>query len=117
MELNGKMHSLVKKAQSFDIKAANVSAENLVPLRKHFSTDDSNTRLDASVMDSNLATNHQRLLAWVEQVRKQCKPSKVYWCTGKQEEYDTLCEELVKSGTFTRLKESATRGKNCFLAR
>jgi hypothetical protein len=62
-------------------------------------------------------TNHRILLGWVEKIRQHCKPARVHWCNGSQEEYDQLCNDLVNSGTFLRLKESATRGPNCFLAR
>lgn len=79
-----------------------------------------NTKSSFYVMEhkTNLpGTNHRILLGWVEKIRQHCRPSRVHWCTGSQEEYDQLCNELVNSGTFLRLKESATRGPNCFLAR
>jgi len=44
-----------------------------------------------------------------------CRPESVFWCDGSEEEYQMLCELMVKSGTFTRLNEKKRPG--CFLAR
>lgn len=61
------------------------------------------------------ATSHLQLLSWVEKIRKLCRPEKVHWCDGSQQEYDTLCQELVNNKTFVKLNP-VTR-PNCFLAR
>jgi phosphoenolpyruvate carboxykinase (GTP) len=47
--------------------------------------------------------NHEKLNSWVNRVAKFCKPEKIHWCTGSQEEYDSLTEALVQKGTFIRL--------------
>ncbi len=47
-------------------------------------------------------TNH-RLVEWVESVAALCKPDRIRWCDGSQEEYDALCQQMVDSGTFIRL--------------
>ena len=44
-----------------------------------------------------------------------CKPDRVHWVDGSQEEYDALCGQLVATGTFARLNEQQWPG--CFLAR
>ncbi len=49
--------------------------------------------------------NH-KLRQWVEECVTLCKPEKIHWCDGSQEENDALCNLMVESGTFTRLNES-----------
>ncbi|MBU4247008.1 MAG: hypothetical protein KKE37_07260 [Verrucomicrobia bacterium] len=51
-------------------------------------------------------TQNQRLLAWVDEITTLCTPDRVHWCDGSQEEYDRLCAQMVKSGTFVKLLES-----------
>jgi phosphoenolpyruvate carboxykinase (GTP) len=63
---------------------------------------------------SNL-TKNKSLLAFVEDAVKLCKPTKVHWCDGTEEEYKNLCETLVQHGTFTKLNEKLRPG--CYLAR
>ncbi|MEI6421734.1 MAG: phosphoenolpyruvate carboxykinase (GTP) [Lentisphaerota bacterium] len=65
-------------------------------------------------MMSNL-TKNKSLLAFVEDAVKLCKPTKVHWCDGTEEEYKNLCETLVQHGTFTKLNEKLRPG--CYLAR
>jgi phosphoenolpyruvate carboxykinase (GTP) len=48
-------------------------------------------------------TTNQRLLDWVASVASLCKPERIHWCDGSQAEYDALCEQMVKAGTFVRL--------------
>ena len=58
---------------------------------------------------------NDKLRAWVEDMVALCKPDKVHWCDGSQEEYDALCQELVDHGTFIKLNEE--KRPNSFLAR
>ena len=44
-----------------------------------------------------------KLRDWVEEVVALCQPDRIHWCDGSQEENDSLCEEMVQSGTFIRL--------------
>ena len=55
-----------------------------------------------------------RLVAWVADMAALCKPDRIHWCDGSQEEYDRLCAQLVEAGTFKKL--SATKRPNSFLA-
>ncbi|MCU0475166.1 MAG: phosphoenolpyruvate carboxykinase (GTP) [Anaerolineae bacterium] len=57
----------------------------------------------------------ERLKTWVNEMVALCKPARVHWCDGSQEEYDDLCDLLVANGTFTRLNPE--KRPNSFLAR
>jgi len=51
-------------------------------------------------------TTNQRLRDWVDHWAAILQPVDVHWCDGTAEEYDRLAEELVASGTFTRLDDA-----------
>ena len=54
---------------------------------------------------TNSRTSNARLLEWVDKWVAILQPDAIYWCDGSQEEYDTLCGELVAAGTFTKLDD------------
>src|SRR5688572_9177578 len=45
------------------------------------------------------------LETWVNGIANQCGANNIHWCDGTKEEYDTLCNQLVKKGTFIKLNE------------
>jgi phosphoenolpyruvate carboxykinase (GTP) len=57
---------------------------------------------------------HEGLRAWIRDAVALCRPDRVHFCDGSQEEYDALCGELVRAGTFRRLDEQ--KRPNSYLA-
>ena len=60
-------------------------------------------------------TTNKHLIRWVEKMADLTQPDRIHWIDGSQAEYDFLCDQLVKAGTFTKLNEKLWPG--CFLAR
>ncbi|MBI3719831.1 MAG: phosphoenolpyruvate carboxykinase (GTP) [Sphingobacteriales bacterium] len=55
------------------------------------------------------------LETWVKQIASLCDAKSVHWCDGSQEEYDGLCQLLVKKGTFIPLNpEKRPNSFACF---
>ncbi|MCX8099000.1 MAG: phosphoenolpyruvate carboxykinase (GTP) [Casimicrobiaceae bacterium] len=57
---------------------------------------------------------HVRLLSWVREIASLTQPARIEWCDGSQAEYERLCAELVRAGTFKRLNPH--KRPNSFLA-
>jgi phosphoenolpyruvate carboxykinase (GTP) len=57
---------------------------------------------------------HKKLRAWIQEMVELCKPDRVHFCDGSQAEYDKLCAELVRAGTFIKLNDQ--KRPNSYLA-
>ncbi|MBM3361904.1 MAG: phosphoenolpyruvate carboxykinase (GTP) [Betaproteobacteria bacterium] len=53
---------------------------------------------------------HAQLIAWVADMAMLCKPDRIHWCDGSQEEYERLCRQLVDAGTFRKLNPAKRPG-------
>ncbi len=60
-------------------------------------------------------TTNKNLITWVQQMAGLCQPDSVHWCDGSEAENQSLCDLMVKSGTFTKLDEKKRPGS--YLAR
>ena len=54
---------------------------------------------------SDGSTSHGRLATWVAEVAALTTPDRISWVTGSDQEWTTLTDGLVATGTFTRLNE------------
>jgi phosphoenolpyruvate carboxykinase (GTP) len=63
----------------------------------------------------NAPTTNKKLIAWVDEIARLCKPAQIHWCDGTESEYKQLCDQMVKGGTFTALNPKLRPGS--YLAR
>jgi phosphoenolpyruvate carboxykinase (GTP) len=66
-------------------------------------------------MNDSSMTKNKKLITWVDDMAKMCKPEKVYWCDGSQDEYDAMIKIAVDAGLAKPLNES--KRQKCFLFR
>jgi phosphoenolpyruvate carboxykinase (GTP) len=55
-------------------------------------------------------TTNQKLIDWIEKAVLLCNPKDVVLCNGSKEEYNELCDQMVKSGTFIKLDDKKRPG-------
>ena len=46
---------------------------------------------------------HARAIEWVAEIAALTRPDRIVWSDGSDQEYDGMCEEMVRSGAFKRL--------------
>lgn len=66
-------------------------------------------------MNTPSYVTNAKLRAWIAKMVALCEPARVHWCDGSDAEYNALTEQMVASGTFTRLNPA--KRPNSFLAR
>ena len=60
-------------------------------------------------------SKNKHLLTWVEKMAALTKPDTIHWVDGSQEEHDHLRQQLVDSGTLTKLNQELWPG--CYYSR
>ncbi|MEY3775123.1 MAG: Phosphoenolpyruvate carboxykinase [Verrucomicrobiota bacterium] len=68
------------------------------------------TRNPATPLSTNV-----HLLRWVKKMAELCRPDAIHWVDGSKPEYDALCAQLVRGGTFIKLNQKQWPG--CYYAR
>jgi phosphoenolpyruvate carboxykinase (GTP) len=59
--------------------------------------------------------HHTKLQRWVEEVAQMCKPDRIHWCDGSEEEHRSLIHLMVLNGTAIPLDPS--KRPNSYLVR
>lgn len=61
----------------------------------------------------NIEISNRKLNAWITEVAAMCQPDAIYICDGSKQEYDSMMQKLIDSGSATPLKKR----KNSYLFR
>ncbi len=64
---------------------------------------------------STAPTRNAKLLAWVDEIAKVCRPNAIEWCDGSSQEYDRLVSIMVDEKLATPL--NSQKRPNCLLFR
>ncbi len=66
-------------------------------------------------MDTPNYIKNRKLRNWVREMVALCKPGKIHWCDGSNQEYDAMFNLMVESGTAIRLNQE--KRPNSYLVR
>jgi phosphoenolpyruvate carboxykinase (GTP) len=61
--------------------------------------------LTIDVETSRSENKNKQLVRWVEEAARMCKPERIHWCDGSQEEYQSMLRLMTLSGTAIPLDE------------
>jgi phosphoenolpyruvate carboxykinase (GTP) len=61
--------------------------------------------LTMEVETSSREGKNRKLIQWVEEVARLCKPERVHWCDGTPEEYQAMLQMMILSGTAIPVNE------------
>jgi phosphoenolpyruvate carboxykinase (GTP) len=61
--------------------------------------------LALEVESSRSERKHKQLAQWVEEVAQMCKPDRVHWCDGSEEEYQAMQRLMILAGTAIPLDQ------------
>ncbi len=65
-------------------------------------------------LDFTKFTSNKKLISWVKEMIELCKPDKVHFCDGSQEEYDSLMNEMISQGKAIFLNPKKRKGSVLF---
>ncbi|MBA3816387.1 MAG: phosphoenolpyruvate carboxykinase (GTP) [Parachlamydiaceae bacterium] len=60
-------------------------------------------------------TTNQPLQKWIVEMAELCRPDSIWLCDGSPQEYDELCQKMVRSGTMIKLNPA--KRPNSYLCR
>src|SRR5262249_18309426 len=81
----------------------------------HATTSTTQPSLTAALVQSKPLSSNPHLLRWVDEIAALCKPDKILWCDGSEEEKARLTEEAVQTGVLIPLNQKKLPG--CYLHR